>query len=86
MEFICGDQVTGIGKKTVQLSHIDFGTRARKQNKLAHVLWNLGGHGPCIWFSHDVENIKAVDFYPGIFACDKYDAECKANNMEIFVN
>jgi hypothetical protein len=78
--------VTGMGKKNVLLSHIDFGIRARKQNKFAHVLWDHEGYGPCMWFSHDVANIRAVDFYPGIFACGESDAECKANNMEIFVN
>jgi hypothetical protein len=39
-----------------------------------------------MWFSHDAANIRAVDFYPGIFACGESDAECKANNMDIFVN
>jgi hypothetical protein len=38
-----------------------------------------------MWFSRDVENIWAVEFYPGIFDCGESDAECKANNMNIFV-
>ncbi len=54
--------------------------------KFVHVLWDREGYGPCMWFSHDAANITAVDFYPGIFACGESDAECKANNMDIFVD
>jgi hypothetical protein len=84
LAFTCGEQVTGVGLKSVLLTRAEFSIRAGWQGKVSYVDFKHGE--PCTWFSHDYENIRAIDLYPGIFSCGKNDAHCKASHMQLFIN
>jgi hypothetical protein len=84
--FICGDEPTGDGKRTMVITYADLLLRAEMQGRTAKLLQNYHGNDDCVWFSHSSNEIRAVDFYPGIFFCGESDAQCKANSMEVFLN
>lgn len=86
LRLVCGKEVTGSSKRSLVLSYVDWSIRLRDQSQFAHIFWNYQNQGHCMWFSHKRENIKAFDIHAGIFRCDDSDAQCKANNMVIFIN